>query len=557
MTDPSIRTPARRPLKIFAFDPMYGRLARNRVSVDIPNETLLPGPRGSRVEVLDHDATNRRRYAPVDLDDPRILMQGGLDPTESHPWFHQQMVYAVVMRVIENFELALGRRWRFLKDNDRVPLTVHPHALQERNAYFDDELHALLFGYFRADDRDVGANLPGGTVFTCLSHDIVAHEATHAMVHTLRPRLLEPTNHDVLAFHEGFADLVAILQHFTFRDVLEHQLADARGDLGATGPLLELGGQFGFATGRGKARRSAIGDSDGKVAAYDPGLEPHALGRILVEAVFDAFLQTYRARTADLVRIATGGSGVLPAGALHPDLVTRLADEAARTAQNVLTMCIRAFEYLPPVDVTFGDFLRALVTADSDAVPDDPLEQRNALIEGFRRRGIIPSGVSSLAVEALRWPAFVGSLPPVIAPEEMARLLHQQAIAFDAPESSDAKTPAQRQDDKTLGQALHAYARAHREALGLAAGLPIHVAGWHVSQGWTRDRRFVAQAVIQLVQTVPATQVPERGGLPLRGGSTIVTDASGSIRYLIAKPLQRVEAGPGARGSRPAAGAAR
>ena len=52
-------------------------------------------------------------YPPVDLDDPDVLMQRGLDPSDSDPRFHQQMVYAVVMKVIENFERALGRPFRF------------------------------------------------------------------------------------------------------------------------------------------------------------------------------------------------------------------------------------------------------------------------------------------------------------------------------------------------------------------------------------------------------------------------------------------------------------
>ncbi len=132
---------------------------------------------------------------------------------------------------------------------------------------------------------------------------------------------------------------------------------------------------------------------------------PRSRGAILVAAVFDAFFDTYQRRIRDLIRIATGGSGVLPEGDLHPDLVNRLAQEASKTAQSVLIMCARAFDYLPPVDVTFGDYLRALITADHEMVPDDHFHLRAAMIEGFRRRGIYPHGVSSLAEESLLWEA--------------------------------------------------------------------------------------------------------------------------------------------------------
>ena len=50
--------------------------------------------------------------------------------------------------------------------------------------------------------------------------------------------------------------------------------------------------------------------------AYIDEDEPHARGAILVAAMFDAFLAIYRSRTRDLLRIATGGSGVLPLGAV-------------------------------------------------------------------------------------------------------------------------------------------------------------------------------------------------------------------------------------------------
>ena len=53
-------------------------------------------------------------------------------------------------------------------------------------------------------------------------------------------------------------------------------------------------------------------------------------------------------------------------------------------------MCIRALDYCPPVDITFGEYLRALITADTDLVPNDKLGYRIAFIEAFRNRGIYP-----------------------------------------------------------------------------------------------------------------------------------------------------------------------
>jgi hypothetical protein len=250
-------------------------------------------------------------------------------------------------------------------------------------------------------------------VFTCLSHDIIAHETTHAILDGISPRFLDPSNVDVLAFHEAFADIVALFQHFTYPEILRRQIARARGDLTTETLLGQLAVQFGKATGARCALRDAIGEFDEVTGRWrrrtpDPDAfatteEPHDRGALLVAAVFDAFLAIYDHRTRDLLRIATGGSGILPQGDLHPDLVARLAEEAAKTSRHILAMCIRAIDYCPPVDVSFGDFLRALITADCDMVPEDDRNYRVAVIEAFRRYGIYPRDVRTLSVESLRW----------------------------------------------------------------------------------------------------------------------------------------------------------
>ena len=138
-------------------------------------------------------------------------------------------------------------------------------------------------------------------------------------------------------------------------------------------------------------------------ADYANDVEAHDRGAVLVATIFDAFQRIYTFRTRDLLRIATNGTGVLPKGNISRDLVGRLASEAAEIAEHLLHICIRALDYSPPNDITFGSYLRALITADIDIAPEDENGYRVALIEAFRARGIFPNRVNTLSVESLLW----------------------------------------------------------------------------------------------------------------------------------------------------------
>ena len=270
-----------------------------------------------------------------------------------------------------------------------------------------------MFGYFPVGIKAAGTT-PGTLVYTCLSHDIIAHETTHALLDGVHPRFNEAVNLDVLAFHEAFADIVALFQRFAYPGVLRDQIARTRGDLSNENFLGQLAQQFGKASGRGSALRDAIGGIDKEtgewkqhvpdVNALQKGLQPHDRGSILVAAVFRAFLTVYRARTRDLFRLASEGTGELRPGEIPPDLVNRLAEEAARSAQYILQMCIRAIDYCPPVGLTFGDYLRGIVTADKELNPEDPYGYRLAFVESFQKWGIHPAGMRSIIPEALLWP---------------------------------------------------------------------------------------------------------------------------------------------------------
>jgi hypothetical protein len=407
ISGPSVPTPRRRRLRTFAFDPMSTRLSGRFLTISVPYETdLKTGPQGRLLRVVDYDPVRDSWYALVNLDDAFILGQDGLQPSEGDPRSHQQIVYAVASSVIERFERYLGRRFRW---RGQEKLALVPHAFEGRNAYFDPKLNAVLFGYYRADANDPGANLPGQVIFTCLASDIIAHEVTHSIVDRLRPYFAEATNPDVFAWHEAFADLIALFQHFAYREVVLEAIASTSGSLEKGRVLFDLASEFGQSTGRGAALRSAIDPDVPPELLRTPdrfkkATEPHERGAIFVGAVFDAYLDRYQAAVADLLRIATNGTGVLPEGALHPDLVARVTTEAIRTADRYLAMVVRAFDYLPPVDVTFGDVIRAIATSDHALYPTDTLGLRSNLIEALRRRGIYPDVVDSLTDSALRWP---------------------------------------------------------------------------------------------------------------------------------------------------------
>lgn len=459
--------PYYRHLRGYALDPGFSTqlstMTINEVNYKIRWEEVAPGPAGEYLEVIDIDPASDCYYEPVDLEARHVLSQGGLPPSEGNPQFHQQMVYAVIMKTIRHFEHALGRKiiWRERDFRDAssakqyVPkLRVHPHALRDANAYYDPDKVALLFGYFTAANQVQGANHPGGTVFTCLSPDIVAHEATHAILDSIHKRFIENTNPDVSAFHEGFSDIVALLQRFTFRELIEHQLQNTQGRLDRFSVLGELATQFGEALeGERGALRGAIGrvnKKSGKWEKLEPNptdyqtqVEPHDRGALLVATIFDAFQRIYHYKTQDLIRIATGGSDHLPDGHVNYELTRRLAQEACEIGEHLLHICIRALDYCPPFDITFGNYLRALITADLDIAPEDENGYRVALIEAFRARGIFPDRVSTMSVDSLRWsrPNFTKSeeaafknivdyLEPGI--QQLLKLTDRRAIFFES-----------------------------------------------------------------------------------------------------------------------------
>ena len=69
----------------------------------------------------------------------------------------------------------------------------------------------------------------------------------------------------------------------------------------------------------------------------------------------------------------------------------------------MLRMCIRALDYLAPVDITFGDYLRALITADLGQVEDDKFGYRTAMFECVPPARSATGNLRTVSVESLCW----------------------------------------------------------------------------------------------------------------------------------------------------------
>jgi hypothetical protein len=568
-TAPNVPTPKYRTLRIFAVDPSMesslDTVSLNEACVDVRWEQLDPGPVGEYIEVIDVDPASEACYAPIDLDDPRLLAQSGRRPAEGNAQFHQQMVYAVSMKTIEHFERALGRvaLWSPHTSQLGTPysgqyvqrLRIYPHALREANAFYSPDKKSLLFGYFTSSAQTGNINVPGTVIFGCLSYDIIAHETTHALLDGLHRRFRETTNRDMAAFHEAFADIVALFQHFTVPEALRDQIAKTRGDLEHESLLGQLAFQFGQATNGHGALRDYIGSVDDKGAwkhrepqrtDYANATEVHDRGAVLVAAVFDAFLRIYQLRFNELARLATGGTGVLPEGHLPDVLVDRLAEETAKLASQWLDICIRALDYCPPVDLTFGDYLRAIVTADADVVPDDTRSYRVAFVSAFRDRGIYAESVRNVSVGSLLWE------PPPVPLHDIANILSQMSLGWDL--HADRRTAYERSaknagtfrtwlmssnvtEDEIAALGLQRFPTGTTipfklgDQEGEMHGIEVHS---------VRPARRVGpdgQSRVDLIVEITQTWHPADNDVPLyRGGVTLIIDLETSaVRYLVRK----------------------
>jgi hypothetical protein len=515
------KPPVFRPLKVYAFGPSLGRAPGNVRSIDVRYEKLQPGPVGERIAVVDYDSSRDCFYEPVDLDDPLIAINGGLDPSESDPRFHQQMVYAVASETLRRVEVAIGRTVLRRSPAGATPLRliIYPHGEVATNSYTIEG--RIVLGYFEAGKTATGRTLPGQTIFTCLSHDVIVHEAAVAILGAMRPDFETGNYLDTLAFQMMMSDLTSLLFHFTHREVVLDTIRRTAGviyrsqlesdrdpgsqpprilaELAANNPLLALSQDFGEALGQATGLRNALIAPDAK--AFEHTLQPHARGAIVVAAFFDALFSIYQRRTLDLFRIHRAGGGRLGDTDVPEPLAARLCDEVERIAARVFNMCWRALDYCPPHNITLGDVLRACITADYEYTREDRWALRDAMMQAFRLRGIKASTASFYSEDTLRWP-----------------------LVDTSGWKQERLDPAKLSGEEA-GAELHRFVDRNARALGFPRKTGLSIYPLDVARLTAPD---------DTPQTTWSTQVVSKGR-----GVTLVFDGVGRLRYAIptsAKP---------------------
>jgi hypothetical protein len=335
----------------------------DKSEVEVPWERgLADGPTSARIAVVDYDGDTDRLNPPARWnretwsftgEDGKSLPQ---KPKESLQ-FHQVNVWAVIMKVIELFEepSALGRPVPWAFPGNR--LIVVPHAGYGENAFYDRRSKSLQFYYFGTKKQ---------TVFTCLSHDIIAHETGHAILDGVRPLYNEISSFQTSAFHEFTADLTTIVSALRNNDLRAVLKAATAGDLSRKNFIANVAEGFGTHVVNRPYLRTA--HNDHSMRFLNMAKSPHANSQVLTGAMFD--IMAGMAANYMEQREKTPGEALW------------------HTVDRFRRVALQALDYCPPADIQFGDYADAVLRRDQIGNPMDPHGYRAIMRQVFDKRGI-------------------------------------------------------------------------------------------------------------------------------------------------------------------------
>lgn len=373
-------------------------------------EFFLDGPVAKRIAVLDfHPETSEIIKGAIFQPPPEDKKRGWYKNENGFnlrkmkgkqmydPAFMDVSVFAAVLRTLYLFEgtkyaspihqkrdkdvgetlnQTLGRplTWAF----DSPQLLIIPRAGKWANAFYHRDSHSLQFFYFPSPKN------AKEKVYTCLSRDIVAHETGHAIVDGIAPDLLDAVTPQSLAIHEAIADITALLMAFDSNTLRKYVFEKSEGSLEDSNAFSFIAEEFGQVLKGTRGLRNLCNnkslDTKNEADMVDK-YEPHSLSEVLSGALYSVLIKIYEDLKQQYrkkkITVKTKRREYSESGRC-----------LWRAAVRLKRMTFRALDYLPPGEVTFVDFGRAMIAVDKIAYPSDD-KMRKWLTDEFLRRKII------------------------------------------------------------------------------------------------------------------------------------------------------------------------
>ncbi|HEX7312939.1 MAG TPA: hypothetical protein VF297_03415 [Pyrinomonadaceae bacterium] len=356
-------------------------------------EFFLDGPVSKRVAILDFDPKTGALRPGARFVPPTKGRKVGsyairsTDNITAHD-FTQVSIFGTVIKMMYMFEEedALGRplEWAF----DAPQLLVIPRAGEWANAFYERESHSLQFFFFKSEEN------PRKTVYASHSQDIIAHETGHAILDGIAPDLYNSVTPQSLALHESIADMTALMSAFRTSNLTTPALQLTRGSITDSRVFSGIAGEFGrnrapedgAAFLRELNNRKTLNPRDRTKDRYGrPNLvtrdEPHALSEVLSGALYALMVDIYEREKKRFAPTARRKNW---------DDLKLWVFSLWTAAQKFKRIIFRALDYLPPGEVSFADYGRAIIAADQASHPDEG-QERKFIAKEFVRRHMAPN----------------------------------------------------------------------------------------------------------------------------------------------------------------------
>lgn len=279
------------------------------------------------------------------------------DPEINPKEFDAVHTFTIIRQVLTMYERAF-RRTKISREKKwywgGLWIKVYPYAGIDTNAAYDRKNRALKFFYFFPNnDRNKQP------IYTCRSFDIVSHETGHAILDSFKPKYLDSSDKETLAFHESFADLTAIMTILSQMDLCETIIAESKADLHNRSFFPILAEQFGVAMGRSYGLRNA--DQDLSMALVNKK-DIYELSKVFTGAVYDIlsdFFDDYQ----------------------QPDKFDQ-AESLFRLGKRLTDLLIRSIDRSPDNKVKFSDIATQMYKIE------DKKKFKKVIQKQFKRRGV-------------------------------------------------------------------------------------------------------------------------------------------------------------------------